>query len=173
MLEILEQTRSILTSTPQRWTQLLQTISYDLLTRPPAPQEWSAVECLIHMIDVERVFNSRLEAFLVGEDFPAFDPDSEGTALKPELMLSSLGNEFSQLRAASLERLGGITSAQLDTTVRHAELGPVTLPEMLNEWAAHDLSHTVQAETALMQPFIDGCGPWKPFFSSHVVEGVP
>jgi hypothetical protein len=36
---------------------------------------------------------------------------------------------------------------------RHAE--PVVSPEeMLHEWAAHGLMHTVQAERALMQPFI-------------------
>jgi hypothetical protein len=27
--------------------------------------------------------------------------------------------------------------------------------------AAHDLNHTVQAERALMQPFIAGSGPWR------------
>jgi len=27
--------------------------------------------------------------------------------------------------------------------------------------------HTVQAERALMQPFIEGCGPWRPYFRDH------
>ena len=38
---------------------------------------------------------------------------------------------------------------------------------MLNEWAAHDLMHTVQAERSLMQPFIERCGAWREFFSDH------
>ncbi len=45
----------------------------------------------------------------------------------------------------------------------------VTLGEMAHEWAAHDLNHTVQAERALMQPFIQACGPWQRFFTDHVL----
>ena len=53
---------------------------------------------------------------------------------------------------------------------RHQDLGPVTLEEMLNEWPAHDFNHTVQAERALMQPYIKGCGPWKEFFLDHYIS---
>jgi hypothetical protein len=42
---------------------------------------------------------------------------------------------------------------------------------MLNEWAAHDLMHTVQAERAIMQPFIAGSGAWKVYFSDHIASG--
>jgi hypothetical protein len=28
--------------------------------------------------------------------------------------------------------------------------------------------HTVQGERAILQPFIEGCGPWKPYFADHV-----
>jgi hypothetical protein len=44
----------------------------------------------------------------------------------------------------------------------------VSLSELLHEWAGHDLMHTVQAERALMQPFIQGCGPWQPYFRDHL-----
>jgi hypothetical protein len=43
--------------------------------------------------------------------------------------------------------------------VRHAELGLVTLDELIHEWAAHDLMHIIQRERALMQPYIADCGP--------------
>jgi hypothetical protein len=29
--------------------------------------------------------------------------------------------------------------------------------------------HTVQAERAMMQPFIRGCGPWLKYFVDHLV----
>jgi hypothetical protein len=53
---------------------------------------------------------------------------------------------------------------------RHQELGPVTMSELLHEWAAHDLMHTVRAERALMQPFIQGCEPWRSYFMDHIAE---
>jgi hypothetical protein len=55
----------------------------------------------------------------------------------------------------------------LGRTAQHPRLGTVTLAEMLHTWAAHDLMHTVQAERALMQPFILGCGRWRPSFRDH------
>jgi hypothetical protein len=41
----------------------------------------------------------------------------------------------------------------------------------LHEWVAHDLMHLVQAERALLQPFIQGSGPWRPFFADY--EAAP
>ena len=40
------------------------------------------------------------------------------------------------------------------------EYGRTTLEMVLNTWAAHDLDHTMQAELALMQPFIPRTGHW-------------
>jgi len=75
-----------------------------------------------------------------------------------------------ELRAGSLRLLAGVGAADLRRTAAHPELGSVTLDQMVHEWAAHDLMHTVQAERALMQPFIDGCGPWREYFLDHVVK---
>jgi hypothetical protein len=41
---------------------------------------------------------------------------------------------------------------------------------MLHQWVGHDLGHIVQAERALMQPFIAGSGPWRGFFEDDDVE---
>ena len=44
------------------------------------------------------------------------------------------------------------------------------MAELLNEWAAHDTMHIVQAERALMQSFVTGSGPWRSYFADHDVE---
>jgi len=77
--------------------------------------------------------------------------------------------EFAKLRAGSLELLSKVAEGDLKRTARHQELGMVTLGEMLHQWAGHDLMHTFQGERAILQPFIDGCGPWKVYFSDHAV----
>ncbi len=155
-----------------RWLALTETVPVDLLTRPPAPGEWSALDCLRHLLDTERlVFPPRVRDFLAGRDFATFDPDTEGTGddgREP----AQLADEFARLRSESLAALEGLTEPDLARTARHAELGRVTLGEMLHEWAAHDLMHTVQAERALMQPFIAGCGPWRPYFRDHDTGGA-
>ena len=167
---LLNWVKEVLSTGPSRWKQLVEALPTELLVERPAPNEWSAVECLLHILETEKVFNLRLNAFLEGRDFPGFNPDREGALADSASLPSSLSAEFTRLRSASLKALENLTPADLDRQARHAELGPVTLREMLNEWAGHDLMHTVQAEQAMMQPFIQGCGPWVVYFKDHVVK---
>jgi hypothetical protein len=165
---LLPQTRAILATTPARWLSLTESLPIDLLMRPPAHGQWSAALCLRHLLDVERsVFPTRVRAFLAGQDFPGFDPDTQ-----PPVDLSrpaEMARQFAALREQSLALLAQLTPDDLARSARHAELGPVTLGDMVHEWAAHDLNHTVQAERALMQPFIAGSGPWRTagYFADH------
>ena len=170
MNDVLLHARSILAISPVRWLSLCQTLDARLLALPPAPKEWGAVECLQHLVDTEHgVFPVRVRALLAGLDFPAFDPDKEGTraALTDPVALAT---EFARLRKESLALIDTLTKDDLTRTARHMELGMVTLEELLHEWAGHDLMHTVQAERALMQPFIRGCGPWVGYFADHDSE---
>ena len=174
MEDTLLRVRPILETTPTRWVNLTKAIPFDLLSEAPAPGQWSALQCLQHLVDIERVFQSRLRAFREGHDFSAFNPDEEGTKTDESTssdLATRLVNEFSRLRSESLRQLSAITPEDYALRSRHSELGPVTLNQMLNEWAAHDLNHTVQAEEALMQPFIKACGPWRNYFTAHIIGG--
>jgi len=170
MNDLLTSASAVLSATPARWASLAQMVPFELLSLPPGPGDWSALECLQHLIDTEPVFQFRVNAFLAGQDIPGFDPDSQGT--KPEVGRNpaDLAAEYARLRAVSLEALSRLTADDLGRRAVHQELGRVTLSEMVHEWAAHDLMHTVQAERALMQPFIQGCGPWQKYFSDHTIS---
>ena len=161
--------QSVLRTTPSRWISLAETVPADLLRRVPAPGEWSALDCLHHLVDTERaVFPVRITRLLRGEDFPGFDPDREGTRTGTASGAAEAAAEFHRLRMGSLDLLDRVGPADLNRKARHQELGTVTLEELLHQWAGHDLMHTVQAERAILQPFIEGCGPWKPYFTDHV-----
>jgi hypothetical protein len=170
MDNLLQSVQTVLSTTPARWLSLTETLPVELLTRPAASGEWSALDCLQHLLDTERmVFPIRLQALLAERDFEAFDPDAQGTVLSPTQSPGEVAARFSECRAVSLTLLGQVTPADLSRTARHSELGVVSLAELLHEWAGHDLMHTVQAERALMQPFIAGCGPWRPYFVEHEI----
>lgn len=169
MSDLLVWARSILVTTPKRWTELTATLPPALLSMPAAPGEWSALECLQHLVDTERmVFPLRVNYLLAEQDFPAFDPDSQGSTPVAAQSPADLAAELARLRIASLAIFDTVTNADLGKRARHQELGLVTLSELIHEWAGHDLMHTVQAERALLQPFIRGCGPWLPYFADHV-----
>lgn len=171
MEDILQHTHDILTTNAKRWLALTESISPDLLRRAPAPGEWSAVECLQHLLDTERsIFPARIEHLLAGRDFAAFDPDSEGTKPGANLSPKEMAADYARCRELSLAVLARVTLADLHRTARHSELGIVTMSELLHEWAAHDLMHTVQAERAIMQPFITASGPWRHYFKDHDIQ---
>lgn len=167
---LLKHVRAVLSTAPGRWSSLAETLPVELLTRAPAPNEWSALECLQHVLDTEQlVLPVRLRALLAGRDFEAFNPDAQGTKGSASQRPAELAARFAQRRAENLEALSAVTTQDLARTARHSELEIVTLAEFLHEWAAHDLAHIVQAERAVMQPFIAGSGPWRPYFADHDV----
>src|SRR5579859_2741418 len=113
---VLGWTRGVLTGTPVRWLELTKTLPEELLKQPPAVGEWSAVECLQHIVDTEGVFASRFKHFMAGEDFPAFNPDKQGTKAGAKSP-AELAAEFDRLRTENLALYAQITAADL---TRHA-----------------------------------------------------
>lgn len=168
----LEDVQAILSTTTQRWQRLVSTLPVDLLTRQPAEGEWSALNCLQHLLVAERdLFPARLRAFLTGQNFVAFDPNQQHAdivALAPDELVAA----FARYRRENLALIEQVKDEDLGRTVQHPQFGTVTLAEMLHTWAAHDLNHTIQAERALMQPFMLGCGPWRSFFKDHEISAV-
>jgi DinB family protein len=169
--DVLSQIRTVLTTTPARWQQLTGTLPTDLLRRAPAVGEWSAADCLKHLLDTERfVFPVRVHAFLEGQErFAAFDPDAQPAPAEPP-SAAEMAVSFAQARTQNLTLLASVAAGDLGRSAVHGELGPVTLGQMLHEWAAHDLMHTVQAERALMQPFIAESGAWQVYFRDHIAH---
>lgn len=170
MNTLVENVQAVLSTTPERWLRLVDTLPIDLLTRPPVAGEWSALDCLRHLLDAERsLFPVRFRAFLTGQDFSAFNPrqqHADTEAQTPEQLVAA----FAHSRQENLLLLKSVEDDDLERTAQHPQFGTVTLAQMLHTWAAHDLMHTVQAERALMQPFIPGCGGWRAFFRDHEIS---
>jgi DinB superfamily len=161
---------AVLSTTPERWQRLVSTLPPALLTRPPVAGEWSALDCLQHLLDAERLlYPVRCRAFLTGQSFDNFDPHEHHVGHDSQTP-KQLVAEFIRYRQESLVLLNQLKDNDLERTAQHPKLGTVTLVEMLHTWAAHDLNHTIQAERALMQPFMFRSGPWRVFFRDHEVD---
>lgn len=168
MSDSLTYTRAILQTTPARWRALVETLPAELLQRPPAPGEWSAAQCLQHLVDTEReVFAQRIRAIQAGDDFMPFEPALSADTPPPAELVA----QFESLRSDNLKVLDSVQPGDMDKQANHPNLGPVTMDHLIYEWGGHDLMHLVQAEQALMQPFILGSGAWQPLFGSHFIGG--
>lgn len=168
---ILSWCKSVASVTPARWFSLVQSVPLELLTARPAPGEWSALECLQHMTEVEAVsFPVRIKAILAGQPFPAFNPADRPPKPAPTV---ALADEFNGLRSQTLALIDSLTETDLEKQGLHAEYGWVTMSQLLNHIAAHDLNHLVQAERAIMQPFIQGSGRFAVNYTDHAVKMTP
>jgi DinB family protein len=170
MKNTLEAARSIMATTVARWEHLVASVPPDVLERRPAPGEWSAAECLAHLLFTERhLFSVRLRNLLAGEDIVPYDPQAPRDP-EPERSPHDNVRALAELRRESARLIDALAPADLARVANHPEYGVVTLSMLLNLWTAHDLQHTVQAEEALMQVFIEGTGPWRREFADHDVE---
>ena len=170
MSDLIAQTLSMLRTSVDRWAAIAG-VDPELLAREPESGEWSAVQALQHVVDTElAIFNARVLAIRAGEAFRGFDPDTEGHVHRITHTAPELVTQLRPMRAESLASIEGLVPADLERTGTHSQLGVVTMAELLNEWVAHDTMHIVQAERALIQPFIPASGPWRGYFADHDVE---
>lgn len=113
----------------------------------PAAHRWSIGEVLGHLVDVEKLMRGRVQK-MAQEDNPAIEPyDQEQVAAtgkyaeKPALEFL---HEFCHERDRSVSWLRYAYPAAGARTGRHAEIGAITVAQMVNEWAFHDLGHIRQ-----------------------------
>lgn len=116
----------------------------------PAPERWSILEVLNHLVDEERDdFRTRLKNVL--DDSPkTWDPiDPEGWAVERgynERELSQTIADFKSERETSLEWLGNLDDPHWDNEYHHpAKAGRIIKAgDLLSSWAAHDRIHIRQ-----------------------------
>ncbi len=76
MIDIARDIRAILRLDLDRWRGIAS-LGRNPIDRRPAPDEWSALECLVHAADTEVLFGQRVRAILDGDEtLPALDPDA-------------------------------------------------------------------------------------------------
>ena len=123
------------------------------LTSQPEPGEWSAVEVLCHLRDVEQEVNLvRLEKVMESENPFIAGQDTDRWAIDRQYILQdcldALG-AFQQTRIELLARLEALSEEDWQRPVRHAIFGPTRLVELINIIAGHDRLHVRQVMKAL------------------------
>jgi hypothetical protein len=157
---------ALLETTPFLFETLLRDLPADLLQRKPAPDRWSVSEVLAHLADIEQVYSERVHRF-VAEESPTLQKYDQAT---------SAGGDYSQglavehlprfitTRRAIVTFLKTVSPSAGAHTAKHSELGTITLSQMLNEWASHDLGHLRQiAEFYRAHGFHPHSGPFQKY----------
>jgi hypothetical protein len=128
----------------------------------PAPDRFSVAEVLAHLSHSEgQCYRMRLDRFMA-ESRPEFASDDAQMYLDlyrdadPEDAFDHLEEQ----REINVEYLRNLPAGAGDRIAMHQEFGEITLAQMLNEWALHDLGHIRQiAELARARKYAAAAGP--------------
>jgi hypothetical protein len=117
----------------------------------PEPGEWSANECVGHLIEAERRgFAGRIRQILAApSDHPAalvtWDPPAIAAARADDRRpAAELVAEFSGPRADSVAMVRSLRADDLSRVGIHPDVGPLRVDELLGEWVHHDRNHVRQ-----------------------------
>ena len=121
----------------------------------PEPGEWSANECVGHLIEAERRgFAGRIRTILdaahgdqpfLPPDLEAWDPPAVAEARRDHLRPpEELADEFVALRADGVALVRTLRAEDLARTGVHPEVGVLAIGELLGEWVHHDRNHVRQ-----------------------------
>ena len=134
------------------------------------PAEWSANECVGHLIEAERRgFAGRIRQILAAlVDRPAtldaWDPSAVAAARRDDLRPGpELLSEFTKLRTDSVTLVRRITADDLPRFGIHPEVGPLRVDELLGEWVHHDRNHIRQLLDVTQQRVWDQMGNARRF----------
>jgi hypothetical protein len=162
-LHVLEQTPGVLRS-------LLSAVTDEDLNWRPAEDRWSIAMVLAHLHDVEQAgFRSRFHAMLEsdGPHLPSYDQLALFRTKAEFDALAELA-AFERERKVTLEFLKKLPSEAGARTGRHQELGEISVAELLNEFAFHDLGHIRQiAEVYRSHAFYPRMGGFRNYYEIH------
>lgn len=158
---------SLLEKTPFVYETLLRNLPADLLQWKPAADRWSISEVLAHVADAEKMYSERIGRVLA-ENSPSLRKYEPPDASRPDSYLQGSAGEhlmcFTALRRDNVAALQAAAPSAGERTAVHSELGPVTLSQMLNELASHDLGHLRQiAELYRAHEFYPYAGPFQKY----------
>ena len=157
---------SMLEKTPGLLELLLRDVPVDVLEWKPRAERWSIAEVLGHLVMIEKLYEQRARRMVLEESpvLPRYVPPAEGEVAKKSARQHM--EEFVPLRRAFVFYLHSVPSAAAARAAQHAELGTISLSQMLHELANHDLGHLRQiAELYRAHSFYPHAGPFQKYSS--------
>ncbi|HTV58503.1 MAG TPA: DinB family protein [Verrucomicrobiae bacterium] len=161
---------AVLEQTPIIIEKILISATDEQMAWKPAPDRWSISEVLAHLSDTEIVvFRGRVEK-MAKENNPVLESHDQNEAYARGEYSKGNGREnlrtFCHERDRSLSALRYLSPGVLGRTGRHSKLGTITIENLMNEWAFHDLGHIRQiAELFRSRAFYPFAGPFQQFYT--------
>jgi hypothetical protein len=136
----------VLQQTPDILRKLLSLATLEQLDWRPSSERWSISMVLAHLADAEiKGFRSRFRAML-DVDRPQLPSYDQCALFGPHTQCDPYAEmaRFEEERGETLALLQGMPEGAGERSGRHEELGTITIAQLVNEFAFHDLGHIRQ-----------------------------
>ncbi len=160
----------VLEQTPIIIEKIVWAANDDQMHWKPAMDRWSISEVLAHLADVEVVgFRDRIQKML-DKDNPHLEPYDQNAAYTEGKYSSGKAREnlkkFCHERDRSLSMLRYVPATMISRAGNHGKIGKISIGQLMNEWAFHDLGHIRQiAELYRSRAFFPSIGPFQQFYT--------
>jgi hypothetical protein len=145
--DTLGETIDALRLTPELLTLTVTNLTPVQARKQPAPGEWSVVEVVCHLRDVEEVSLNRFRTLRDVDDATVFGADANALARERNYIADNLHKAlaaFTELRATHLAELRALQPEQWERTGRHVSNGPISILNNTLHAAWHDTNHLAQ-----------------------------
>ena len=157
----------ILRRTPELLRALLKGLPETWINTADTPDGWRPRDVVGHLITGELTdWLARTRRILEDGTTQAFDRFDRHAMLERDrgVPLDALVERFAELRERNLAEFESLVSdEELDRRGMHPSLGEVTLDNLVNTWAVHDLDHIGQIFAGLAGSHDAEVGPWKQY----------
>jgi hypothetical protein len=162
------QTTSLLARTPPTLNALLRDLPETWILGDEGENTWTVFDVVGHLAHCERAdWMPRAKLILQSGESHTFTPlDRAGHSQQAQgKSLDQLLDEFTRLRSENLVELRELNLRQqdLERHGRHPVLGAVTLSQLLETWATHDLTHLHQISRIMAHQYQAAVGPWSAY----------
>ncbi|HEX5824319.1 MAG TPA: DinB family protein [Candidatus Limnocylindrales bacterium] len=143
-----ERVASLLSAAEHHVIAELDGLGDELAGWRPAPGEWSANECVGHLIEADRRgFGGRIERIRATDGVVEEGWDQLAVAASRrdwERPVAAVIEEFRAGREAGIATVRSLRRDELARHAVHARVGTVTISDLLQEWVFHDRNHIRQ-----------------------------
>jgi DinB superfamily len=161
-----------LETTPEIFRILFEGLTHEEANWKPSADRWCIAEVIEHLSHVEgHGFRSRIDQMLA-EDMPVLkEYNQEKFAAAGQYSGRDIEDSFDHWedqRVTNIEYLRNLNETILARSARHERLGILTIADLLNEWAFHDLGHLRQVmELIRSRRYYPQMGPYQTIYQIH------
>jgi hypothetical protein len=160
---------SQLECTPDIFRLLLDGLTEEEANWKPSPARWSIAEVMEHLSHVEgHGFRARIDQMMEEDNPEIKEYDQEAFSAAGQYSGRGMEDSFDhweEQRETNTEYLRTLTGAALTRQGRHERFGSITIADLMNEWAFHDLGHLRQViELLRAHRYFPKIGPFQSIY---------